>query len=199
MLIGNVIIVSVIFGEKKMNEFSSIAEYSVKKTRNAVFGVMRILLPIVSIILSAFISNLIVGKYGLVFGLIALAVLLSSSLIFFSIYFRRVDYDYRMIGSEINFSVVFNRRRRKELCVLDVSTLEKIAPYSGKYADEAEKENYDKICDYSSSPSDPYVFYAVQSDEESKVKTLYLFNASEKMLKLIKTYNRRAVINYPNE
>lgn len=182
-----------------MNDFSNIAEYSVQKSRSAAFSIMKIAVPIISALLSALISNLLVGAYGLLIGVLSLIVLLTFSIGYSAYYFRRVDYDYRIIGNELCFSVVYNRRRRKEICTLDISTLEKIAPYAGKYIDDLEKESCDKVCDYSSSPSDPYVFYAVKNDEEKKIKTIYLFNASEKMLKLIKLYNRRAIITPPNE
>ncbi len=182
-----------------MNDFSSIAEYSVKKSRSVLFNVCRIAVPIISTLLSVYISDLLVGAYGLIIGVISLIVLLAFSLGYSAIYFRRVDYDYRIIGSELHFSVVYNRKKRKELGMLDVSRLDKFAPYCGKYLDEAEKDSYDKIYDYSSSPSDPYVYYAIEIDEENKTKAIYLFNASEKMLKLIKLYNRRAITDYPNE
>ena len=92
-----------------------------------------------------------------------------------------------------------NRKNYKELGSVDITKFEKIAPYAGKYADEAESAEYDKVYDFSSSPNDPYVFYAIEYDEENNTKTLYLFNASEKMLRLIKLYNRRAITEYPNE
>lgn len=182
-----------------MSEFSNLAEYSVKKSRSAFFRVTKIAVPIISIVLSIFISNMIVGIYGLLIGVISLVVLLASSLIFSAKYFRRVDYDYRIVGGELFFSVVYNRRKRKELGSVDIAKLDRIAPYAGEYLDELEKVSCDKIYDFSSSPNDPYVFYAVQNDEENKTKALFLFNASEKMLQIIKLYNRRAVITYPNE
>ena len=182
-----------------MNERTSIAEYSVKKSRSKFFCIMRAIAPILSVLISIFISNMIVGMYGLITGIIFLIVLLSSSLIFCARHFRRIDYDYRIVGSELFFSVVYNRKKRKELGSVDLTKLDKIAPYAGKHLDELENISIDKLHDFSSSPSDPYVYYALETDDDSKTRTLYLFNASDKMLKLIKTYCRRAVTEYPNE
>lgn len=182
-----------------MNEFSNIAEYSVQKTRSAAFHILKYALPIISIALSVVLTVLITSIYGLVFGILAFFLLPTCAIAYCVIRFRRIDYDYRMVGSELFFSIVYNRKKRKELGSVDITRFEKIAPYAGKYADEAESTEYDKVYDFSSSPNDPYVFYAIEYDEENNTKTLYLFNASEKMLKLIKLYNRRAITEYPNE
>ncbi len=182
-----------------MNEFSNIAEYSVQKSRSKLFRIMKVVTPIVTGVVPILYSVLMLLAYGFPpfpFVIIALSVFL---LFFTAGYFRRIDYDYRIVGSELFFSIVYNRKKRKELGSVDITRFEKIAPYAGKYADEADAAEYDKIYDLSSSPNDPYVFYAVEYDEENNTRTLYLFNASEKMLKLIKLYNRRAITDYPNE
>lgn len=108
-------------------------------------------------------------------------------------YFRTVHYDYRIVSNELFFSVVYNRKRRKEIGSLDISKLDAIAPYDGKYRELAEKVSYDKIHDFSSSLDDPHVYYAVYTDEESGEKSIFFFNVSEKMLKLLKLYNRKTI------
>ncbi|MBE6581708.1 MAG: hypothetical protein E7648_00400 [Ruminococcaceae bacterium] len=182
-----------------MNEFSNIAEYSVQKTRSKLFYVAKVLTPIIVGVVPILYSIYMLLAYGFPpypFFIIFLSIVL---VVISLNYFRRIDYDYRIVGSELFFSIVYNRKKRKELGSIDLIRLEKIAPYAGKYADEAENAEYDKVYDFSSSPNDPYVFYAVEYDEDNNTRTLYLFNASEKMLKLIKLYNRRAIIDYPNE
>ncbi len=182
-----------------MNDYSNIAEYSVQKSRSTLYRVMKIVTPIITGVFPILYCVFILGAYGLLIGPIVI-IELSLICLFFSLrFFRRIDYDYRIVGSELFFSVVYNRKKRKELGSVDISKLEKIAPYSGTYYDEAVKDSYVKVYDLSSSVTDPYVFYAVEKDEESGNKTLYIFNASEKMLKLIKLYNRRAIITPPNE
>ncbi len=182
-----------------MNEFSNVTEYSVTKTRSSFFNICKIAVPIFDAILSVTISHLISVNFGYIPGAAAFALFVIFSVVYCRTYFKRIDYDYRIVGNELYFSVVYNRKRRKELGGVDITKLEAIAPYEGKYLEEAEKETYDKIYDYSSSPTDPYVYYAVSYDDEIKTKTLYLFNASEKMLKQIKFYNRRAIISLPRE
>lgn len=182
-----------------MNEFSNIAEYSVQKSRSAFYRVMKIVVPIVTGVMPILYSVLMLFAYG--FPLFPLAIISLSVLFLFisARNFRRIDYDYRVVDNELYFSIVYNRKKRKELGSIDISRLDKFAPYSGTYYDEAAGNSYVKVYDLSSSVTDPYVFYAVEKDEESGNKTLYIFNASDKMLKLIKTYNRRAIITYPNE
>ncbi|MBQ7780133.1 MAG: hypothetical protein IJ404_06525 [Clostridia bacterium] len=182
-----------------MNDYSSITEYSVTKKRSKLYNVARIVAPIVTGVVPILYSVFMLFAYGFPpypIPIITLAVLLSFIT---ARYFRRIDYDYRIVGNELFFSIVYNRRKRKELGSIDISLLDKFAPYSGKYYDEAASASYVKVYDLCSSVTDPYVFYAVEKDEESGSKTLYIFNASEKMLKLIKLYNRRAITDYPNE
>ncbi len=177
-----------------MNDFSNIAEFSAKKKQSAAFKVARVAVPLTSAILAVLISDIITGMYGLIWGILSLVLLIGSSLTYSLISFRTVEYDYRIVGSEISFSAVFNGKRRRELASVDISRLEAIAPYEGKHREDAERTEYDNICDYSSSPADPNVYYAVERDDEDGTRTLYLFNASEKMLKLMKLYNRKTVI-----
>ncbi len=176
-----------------MNDFSNIAEYSAQKKRSKAFNICKTAVPISFGALSVITANFIVGTYGFTLGFLAFVVLIASSMSFSAIYFRRVDYDYRIVGNELYFSIVYNRKSRRELGYTDISKLERIAPYRGKFKEEADKTGYDKICDYSSSPDDGDVYYAVENDEENSIKTIYLFNASKKMLKLLKLYNRRTV------
>ncbi len=182
-----------------MNDYSNIAEYSVTKKRGKLYNVAKIVAPIVTGVIPILYSVILLFAYG--FPPYPIAIIgLSLLLLFFTAScFRRIDYDYRMIGSELSFSIVYNRRKRKELGSIDVSRLEKIVPYDGKYADEIDEEDFDKVLTYCSSPDDPDVYCAVDVDEEKNTRMLYLFNPSERMLQLIKQYNRRAVITLPKE
>lgn len=181
-----------------MNDFTNIAEYAVTKQRSRLFNVMKYAVPILFCVFPI-IAALIFGGFGYITSPIVLVEISIVSTIYSAYYFRRIDYDYRMVGSELYFSVIYNRKKRKELGSVDVSKLEKIAPYTGKYYDEALSGSYTKVYDFSSAPDAPDVFYGVEKDDESGEMTMYIFNASDKMLKLIRTYNRRAIINYPNE
>lgn len=172
-----------------MNDFSQIAEFSVQKKRSYAFKICKILFPILSCLLSVFISLMIPGILGTLFLIFAVAF----SLCYCHHYFRTVHYDYRIVSNELFFSAVYNRKRRKELGFLNISKLEAIAPYDEKHKELAERVSYDKIYDFSSSLNDPYVYYAIYNDEEKGEKSIFFFNVSEKMLRLLKLYNRKTV------
>ncbi len=176
-----------------MSDFSQIAEYSVQKSRSKTFKVMKIAVPILSSVLPILAAVFIFGAYGYLTSPLTLILIAVISFIYSARFYRRVDYDYRIVGSELFFSVVYNRKRRKELGSLDISKLEAIAPYDEKYKELAERVSYDKIYDFSSSLNDPYVYYAVYNDEEKGEKSIFFFNVSEKMLRLLKLYNRKTV------
>lgn len=177
-----------------MNDFSQVIEYSVMKERGRYFPFLRILLPIISFIASVVIGILLFGLYGPVIGAVMTLILLAVSLVFCSKRLRVVHYDYRMVQNELYFAMIINRKKRKELGSVNVSHLDTVAPYSEGYREEANRISYDKVYDFSSSVDSPNTYYAVDTDDDSSLKTIFFFTPSDKMLRAMKTYNRRTVI-----
>lgn len=178
-----------------MNNISQFAEYSVEKKQSKAFYALRVACPIITFILSMSLFCVAVINYGFIISLIpGLAVIIVS--VWYSVRtFRTVQYDYRITDGEMYFSVIYNKRKRKELLNLEIARLEAIAPYRDQYRESADRLSYTKVFDLTSSADSPYIYYAVLPDEEDRSdKTIIFFEPSEKMLKLLKLYNRSTVI-----
>lgn len=177
-----------------MNDFSSIAEYSVKKEQTRGIKALKVAGPLLSVLLSAAAGVLMVFVYGIELAILMFTVLLAVSLIISARLTRSVSYDYRITDGEMYFSEVYNNRRRKELFSLEIASIDIIAPYRDQYLESAKRVNYSSLYDLTSSPEAENVYYAVYtSKEDSSHRTLILFEPSEKMLKLLKHYNRGTV------
>ena len=178
-----------------MNDFSTFAEYSVKKEQTKAAKAFKYVGPFLAVLLSAALGLLMVFVYGIELALLMFTVLLVISLIICARLTRSVSYDYRITDGEIYFSEVYNGRRRKELFSLGIDALDAVAPYREPYTDVLQRVNYSSVYDFTSSTDAEGIYYALYtSKEDVKNKMLILFEPSEKMLKIIKHYNRSAII-----
>lgn len=175
-----------------MNEFSQYAEYSVQKNRSAVFQVFKYICPFICVLISILFCLLTVSFYGPEISLIIGVALLVASLSLCFSFFKTIHYDYRITNGEIYFSKVINKRKRKELSSYEISKFEIIAQYSEKYTNII--SSCDAVYDYSSGVVNNYTYFAVISDTDTKIKSLIVFEPSEKMLNLMRFYNRNTVI-----
>ena len=178
-----------------MNDFSQFAEHSVKKECGENYSTKRTVYLILVIILvvgvNVFLSLLILGFYAF----ITLTISLPIAIMYARRIFADISYDYRITEGEIYFSAVYNNTKRKELGNVEISKFEAIAPYKDSYKDSADRITYVKTIDMTSSPDSDNIYYAVLTDpEDHSSKSIYFFELNEKMLKLLKFYNRSTVI-----
>lgn len=178
-----------------MNEFSQFAEHSVQKHQSKYFGVIRIIYPILiflfTIAVNIFLSIALLGP----FAVLSCAVMFVIEIIYCGKMFSTISYDYRITEGEIYFSTVYNNSKRKELGSVEISKFETIAPYKDQYKESANRLTYVKEINMTSSPESENIYFAVLPDPEDRSsKTIFLFEPSEKMLKLLKFHNRNTVI-----
>lgn len=179
-----------------MNEFSQFAEHTVKKKQGkhhkTVKAVYSLLIALMVLIVNIILAYMVLG---LLLGGILLAITLPLSVLYSNRLFASISYDYCITEGEMYFSVVYNNRKRKELGSVEISKLEAIAPYKDTYKASADRITYIKELNMTSSPDSDGIYYAVLSDpEDHSAKTIYFFEPSDKMLKLLKFYNRNTVI-----
>lgn len=177
-----------------MNDFSQVIEYSVRRDQGKHFGFFRVFVPIISIAAALIIGAFLFGIYGPAIGGLMTVVLIAVSSVFCIKRYKIVHYDYRMVQNELYFAKIVNRKKRKELGSVNISTLDVIAPYNGSHKESANRVSYDNIYDFSSSINDPETYYAVETDDETSAKTIFFFTPSDKMLRAMRIYNRHTVI-----
>ena len=149
---------------------------------------------IVDIALAVVFGLVLSGLAGAGVGLIATILLAILGLWFHARLFRSVEYDYRITDGELFFSEVYNGRRRKERFTLSIADFEMIAPYRDPHKASADRMTFDEIHDFSSSPEAADLYFGVYCDKEFSKRMLFLFEPSQKMLRLLSFYNRRTVV-----
>lgn len=178
-----------------MNDFSAFAEHSVKKSQSKHHHKLKIIYSILITLLivgvNVFLSFLFLGFYAIITLIITLILALS----YCNKIFASVSYDYRITEGEIYFSIVYNNNKRKELGSFEIAKFEAIAPYKDNYKESANRLTNVKELNMISSPDSDSIYYAILSDpEDHSSKTIIFFEPNEKMLKLLKFYNRNTVI-----
>lgn len=178
-----------------MDNFSLFAEHAVKKAPTRFSLLYKLLAIAVEVMLLTAIWLAFVGSLSIYLGIVSALLFVLFTFLCRRHIFVTVEYEYRITDGELFFAEVLSNRRRKERGSLTISKLEMIVPYREPYLTSLERMTFSKIHDYASSPEAPDLYVAVTSDEEEpSEKTLYYFEPSPKMLRLLSVYNRRTVI-----
>lgn len=108
--------------------------------------------------------------------------------------YGEVSYEYSIVSGEAEFAKIYGDRFRKAWFKVKLSELETVAPYTGMYAEKADNGTYDKIFKAVSSLDAPNVYFGIWTDEDGK-RCLLFMELIPKSLKMMRSYNRTAVIS----
>ena len=173
------------------NEFSNFVNYAVKKKPEGKYKLHRILM-----IFGYIAFGLLYVTVCLVFTklpmLIAVLPLLTWILVYFTWLWVNIEYEYMIIGGNLRMLEVYGSCYYRELCNVKISSFERIAPYSGEYADLADSADIAWRIDASSSLTNPDIYYGIYT--ESGERRVIFFEVAEKTLKLLKYYNPDVVM-----
>ncbi len=106
--------------------------------------------------------------------------------------YGEVSYEYSIVSGEAEFAKIYGDRFRKTWFKVKLSELETVAPYTGLYAEKADREAYDRIYRAVSSINAPNVYYGIWTDEDGK-RCLLFMEMIPKSLKMMRSYNRNTV------
>lgn len=93
----------------------------------------------------------------------------------------KVEYEYMVLNSELDISMIFNKSKRKEVLSLDLKKAEIIAPINS-----AEIRGYNKTKDFTSA-KESYPIYGIVY-AEGNGKACLKISPDEKMLKHLKDW-----------
>ena len=102
---------------------------------------------------------------------------------------RRLDleFEYSITNGEMDVDKIMGRRSRKRLFSVDCRTFDILAPCKDEYRGEAESQTITRRIDVSSHIQSPGRWFAVFNSKDG-VRTLLIFEPSEKMLNTFKIY-----------
>lgn len=179
-----------------MNENSQYAEYSVTRLNDGKMGKNKKRSLLIFVILEAIVTIalfVLFGSFGFYFSVPFFIV---SCLIFAPMYMYKfnIEYDYVVIDGELTVSEIRNKKIRKNIFFVKLSSAEFLAPFYGQYRDNVQKMEYDRVVEAFSSPNSERIYAIISTPDNSKKQTLLLFEPSDKILKLMSIYNRKTVL-----
>jgi len=104
-----------------------------------------------------------------------------------------IEYEYALVAGVMRFAIVNGAMKRKEWFEAKLGDMTMIAPYEGEYKTKADAMKPDITYEAISSFDSPDVYCGVYRNEDGKDCMVY-FEATAKLLKLAKFYNRNIVI-----
>ena len=170
-------------GDETQNTFVS---YAVTKKREGKYKLARILM-VAGYILVDIVYLFLILVLTKIPMLGAFVPLLTWAMVYFTWPFVSVEYEYTIDGGVITMREVFGNRYCRTLASERISSMSRIAPYTGDYRKEADSTDGKRIYGVSSMGS-PDVYFAVCGD------TILFFEAAEKTLKVIRYYNPEVVM-----
>lgn len=170
-----------------MNDFS-VYDHVVVKKNNAGSVLGRVALGAGILILAAGLLIL-----GLSLKLFPVFLGLTVALVFFGVLwlrkYARIEYEYEIVGSEVTFSEIFNRRARHEIAFFDIRQCRRIIPADHPEAKALEGTLYSAI----SGPDAPNP-YLVAFDNKQGKPTVILFEMTGKALAIFRAFNPSATV-----
>ena len=141
--------------------------------------------------------SLLVAAWGILLGvwqiyavyLATFSVLSLFIFIFFTWRFTKIEYEIAIDHGELKLTIIYGELTRKELFSCRVKELSKIASYSGDGKIAANQFQAKKVYNCAFSKNSESALYATY---EGKKKVLFIFEAEEKVRKMMKYYNSTA-------
>ena len=124
--------------------------------------------------------------------LFVLSAVLEWLLITFSWKLTQVEYEYAIFEGVFVLSKILGKLNRKDIFENDLSEATMVAPYSDQYKKDVEAKGIDRVIKSISSENAENIWF-ILFERENGEKTVVLFEADEKCLKLIRRRCPRAV------
>ncbi len=182
-----------------VNEMANAAEFTVEKRVEGVYRLKRILLWIAYFAVPLiFMAVLMATSFGAVALIVFIPIYFPFLLpkIVYPAFHRyvQIEYEYNIVSGGFLVNYIYGRKTRKPwLNPVNISSMDTIAPYSGSYKSDAEKNIYDIRYEAVAYMAHPDNYYATFTNENGQ-KCIVFFQATNKMLKLFSFHNRNTVI-----
>ncbi len=106
----------------------------------------------------------------------------------------KIEYEYALIDGNLTFSVIYGGRRRREQFSIRIASAERVAPIGEKYDSEVVEFEPSRVYNGLSSGRDPKDAYFLLFENESEEGCVFYFEATARMLRILKYYNSSTVV-----
>ena len=181
------------------NEMANFAELTVTKKLQGTYLVKRVLMILAYILVPLLI---LIGLLAVGAGAVGLIVYIPVMYTFFlpriiipaTYRYVQIEYEYEIAAGDMSAAYIYGRRSRKEIVgPITVSSMETIAPYRDTYKAAADDPSIQKRYEAVAYMGHPDNYYAIFRDDEGK-KCVLFFQATNKVLKLLRFLNRSTVV-----
>ena len=127
------------------------------------------------------------------YPLMALVILAEWILVFFTWRYVSVEYKFYTASGKISFICIYGGRTKKTVLEMSVKDFESITPVSDASVLISDKGKYARVDIFVSSVSSPDIYCGVYKNSDG-VDCAVCFEATQKLLKIMKYYNPATVI-----
>lgn len=160
---------------------SRLVEHLVPLKRSASIAMKKIALIVLAILWAIVPFAVAVVSFRPLMSLLPFLYLAGGALVWYLWRFVNVEYEYTILGSEMDVDVIYGQKQRKSLCSLDLKQATKIAPYEKIQASLNRGGDLRQSIFAAADLSDENTYGIVFSDPQ-KGKTVLYVDAPEKVL-----------------
>lgn len=181
------------------NEMANFAEFTVEKKVEGTYRVKRIMLAISYFLVPLLLMAMM---FAVNLGAIALIIFIPLYFPFFlpkiiypaTFRYVQIEYEYTIVAGDLSVFYIFGRKSRKEwLEPVSISGMSVIAPYRDEYKAEADSPDIERRYEAVAYKTHPDNYYALFNNAQGE-KCMVMFQATNKVLKLLAFHNRKTVM-----
>ena len=178
-----------------MDSTPNTIEFSIKRKTD-----MKIILMRAGIIAACYLPSflLMAAVINTFFVLIPVLFFLASAAAWFLMRFTMIEYEYSIISGEFSVAAIYNNRQRKTLVTSKIKDMHAVVPYENKDRYVGGGDSVQKIFYYCSdtdlSSKTKKDLYVCVINDAKYGKCAVVFNATRRMVQIMKFYNSQNVI-----
>ncbi len=179
-----------------MDDYSSNSvEYIVEKKPEGSYLTKRILLIAGYILISAIYCAIMIKTF---FPMIAILPLIMIWIIIPKTWcYVAAENQITVVSGVFTFTQLYGKKRKKKFLEVKVKDMTLIAPMNDEYREKSNDPEIKKTYDARSSESSPDAYFAIYKNESGEKECIF-FDASMKMLQIMKFYNKDATVMSDN-
>lgn len=180
-----------------MDSIPNTIEFSIKRKTD-----FRIILMRACIIAACYLPFLILTGIVIrtVFVLIPVFFFLSSAAAWYFMRFTNIEYEYSIISGEFAVAAIYNNRQRKTLVSAKIKDMRAVVPYETKerYLNYSEQKVLYYCSDMDLENTANKDLYICVINDKKYGECAVIFNATRRMVQIMKFYNSQNVIMKDN-
>ncbi len=167
---------------------SQLVEHLVPLKQSASIGMKKIAIVLGAAVIGLGSFALSISVFRPLMSLLPFLYLVGGLLVWYVWRFVSPEYEYTLLGSEMDVDVIYGQRTRKHLCTLDLKQASKIAPYDAAHQALTRTPDIRRTIFAAAALNSEDTYFILFNDPAHK-KTLLFVDAPQKMLDAFRRAN----------